>query len=615
MTKAITPAASLHDRAIIGIVIALCAAFLILPLSALYYLGRGMDVSDTGHYYTAIRHLADVKMMSTQFALVWKLLPLPDNIYVNRLMLFVLLIGSGAAMFMQAGRSVLAPASSLPLQNWLLASVGGGGAAIYYYYWLPDPSYNSVGLVLMALVLGAVFALVKLVNVQSWQFRGAAMLAGFSGLALSFTRPVSALILLTISALLFLLLAERPWQKLLPLAVFTLLGAALFFALVQVFIEPINITWERLQGGMQKREILGINRLVGKGFAGFSNEVSTALGKAPFGLFLAIIGGALAAPGVAARLTNATHAYWLNLIGGLLGAAGLAYLSFNFWRETEGLGAVGLNHIAALSLNLGLIAVLSAGLAAALQTKPEWRHQFLRLTLVCALLVLVSLSFSAFGTGAWLRKSGIAGVFIVLACALIAVQMAKKGGVVWSLGMAAALLLVMLGVRANMTQSPYRQSTPLAEQTAQTSIRGGRSMIRTDVATKAFFDALNAVADDMGPVGQRPILIDLSGRLPMVQYHMNARPPYTAWLLSAYDGSDAFFAHLVGRMSEEELARAWILDAPGYKYRLDPAPLAARGFDLQDDYRVAAKTMAPYIENEIVLLAPKARPLRAVEAQ
>ncbi|MDQ7077606.1 MAG: hypothetical protein Q9M45_07175 [Robiginitomaculum sp.] len=575
--------------------------FLWLPLSVLVNLNRGLDVSDTGHYYASLYHFTDIRMMSTQFPLVWKLIPHPDNILINRLLVFALLMGSSAALFLLAAKAVMRE-TLLPIQKWLLACAGAGGGALYYYYWLPDPSYNAIGVILMALVLGATFALTTIENTRTWPFRGAAMLAGFAGLGLAATRPVTAMAMALICALLYFMLARFSWQRLTQLILFVVLGAVVFFVLVQVFIEPLPVTLERIQGGLQKREILGTNQLVAKGFSLLRKEITIIRQTAPWALLLASLGRALTAPGVANRFAKAP---WLRLGGAAMGAIGLIWIQIIFWQQSQALVQVPLDKLTYYLINLGLMAILSGVFAGALAPHKDTRRLYWRLAGVGVLLLLATLSLTIFGTGYWIRKAGIASVFVVLACALMALHMARGAGYIWALAMVSALILPIMATRSTMVKHPYRLETPLAAQTQKTSIRGGHSTVRLDPLTKAFFDHLSTAAKKMGPVDQRPILIDLSGRLPMVQYHMQARPAFTPWILSAYKGSDAFLAHVIAQMSDEELARAWILDAPGYKHRMNPAPIKARGHDLARDYRIVTTAMAPYIKTDIVVLAPR----------
>jgi hypothetical protein len=578
-------------------------AFLWLPLGVLFNLDRGLDVSDTGHYYASLYHLADIRMMSTQFALVWNLIPHPDNILINRLLVFALLLASSAALFLIAARATTREALP-PIHKWLLVTAGIGGGALYYYYWLPDPSYNAIGVILMALVLAATFGASQIDDAKGWPFKGAAMLAGFAGLALAATRPVTALVLAGLCALLYLAVARHSWGRLWRLALFALLGAALFFVLVQVFIEPIQTTLVRIEGGLLKREILGTNQLVATSFTLLQKEITSVLHTAPWALLLASIGGAISAPEVKDRFAKAP---WLRLGGIGLGVIGLIWIQMVFGQQSQALTQIALDKLAYYVLNLGLIAALSSAFAGAMAPHKEARILYWRLASVCVLLILATLSLTVFGTGYWIRKAGIASVFVVLACTLFTLKIARGTGYIWALAMTCALILPMVATRSTMTIHPYRLETPLKEQTEKTSIRGGHSTVRLDPLTKAFFDRLSTAANEMGPVGQRPILIDLSGRLPMAQYHMQARPAFTPWLLSAYKGSDAFLAHVIAQMSDEELSRAWILDAPGYKNRLNPAPIEARGWALDKDYRTAGTAFAPYIKTDIVLLAPKSK--------
>ncbi len=580
------------------------AAFLALPISVLMLLNRGLDVSDTGHYYVSLRHFADIDMMSTQFMLIWRLLPLPDNIWVNRLAIYVLLMGSCASLFIAAGRVVLDQTRHHYPQEALLAAAGAGGGAIFYFYWLADPSYNSVGVILMALVLGAVFALTRQNDPTSASFRGLAMLAGFAGLGLVATRPVTALSLMLISVALVLIMGNLSLKKLVQLALFAILGAALFFVMVQVFIEPLSVTLERISGGLSKRDVLGTTQLARDSFGLLNKELTSIFHLAPWAVLMAAFGGAASVQGIAQNLIKPDA---VKNGGAVLAGIGLVWIQSIFWQQTDGITQLSLNPFAYYLDNLGLIAILTSFFATVLASQKDQRIFYARLAGVCVLLVLATQSFTIFGTGYWLGKAGIASVFTVLACALVALQMARQGGVIWALSMASALGLAMLVTYTHFTQAPYRLTTPLAGQNQPTQIRGGHSTIRTDPETKAFFDALSTAADQMGPAEQRPILIDLTGRMPMVQYHLQARPPYTAWLLSTYKGSDDFLAKIIDRMSDEELARAWVLDAPGYKYRLDPAPIVARGLVFKRDYKVAATAFAPYIKRDIVLLAPLPR--------
>jgi hypothetical protein len=584
-----------------------CLALLVLPYTVLALLNRGLDVSDTGHYYVALYYWKDIEMMSSQFPLVWNLLPHPDNIFFNRLLAFVLLAGSAVFVAREAALATFRQSPMPPQHYWILVCAALGGSAVYYYYWLPDPSYNAIGVILMALVLGATLSVARAKNVQGWRFRTMAMLAGFSGLALAATRPVTALMLMAISTALYLLMARHTWSRFWQLLLFAVLGAGLFFVLVQVFIEPINVTLARIQGGLQKREILGIHRLANLSYTYAKDEISTVLHLAPWALLTASVGGALSLQSVACRFS---HARRVRLGGAIIGAGGLLWLQGMFWQQSHGLADTDLSLISYYLLNLALAAVLLMLLGALGTVQNTVRVEYLRFAGLLALLLLTTLSFSLFGTGFWITKAALAAVFIVLAAALAALRLANGAGYVWAFAMLSALVLPLLSVRTAMIATPYRLETTLDGQSVPTKIRGGKSTLLTDPVTKTFYDRLSDAASTMGPVGQRPILIDLSGRMPMVQYHLQARPAFTPWLLGTYDGSDAFLETIIGKMSDDELARAWILDAPDYPDRLDPAPILARGYKLEQDYTIAASVFAPYIKTNIVLLAPR-QPARA----
>jgi hypothetical protein len=78
-------------------------------------------------------------------------------------------------------------------------------------------------------------------------------------------------------------------------------------------------------------------------------------------------------------------------------------------------------------------------------------------------------------------------------------------------------------------------------------------------------------------------LIDLTGESPGAAVVLGASAPGAPWLIGGYTGSDAYAARLLGRVSCDELAQAWLLSAPAGTRSLSTTVLDTFGATL-DDY-------------------------------
>jgi hypothetical protein len=581
------------------------AALLIVPGLILINLNRGIDFSDSGYYALSIRHLAEITNSASQFGTVWRLLPLPDSVYGNRIAI-ALLMAVSLGHLLGAMRALAWPQSgqhlSDRLANWI---AGAATASLYYFYWVPDPSYNSVALCLNAAALAEGFYLTR--KLREGQ-RASAWRIGCSGfilLLLALTRPPTALgIGLILSA--FVLTVARPnGRDIARLALFGLAGGAAAVAVISVLVEPITVSIARMEMALAHKFETGLSHA--DLFAQLQTSLSDNFSRQAGLAFALAVGIGL--------LTARLPATWperyqksTNWLGAALSFGALAWLVWSLYVQSDRFAAINLGQLAdSLSVIAGagfagIILPIIAGLV--------WRQKSANGLLAAIILALL---------GAWGSQVAMtmndwylhAAQFAVFPLAILFVICMKPGDAparLVRLASLAVLLVFQLMAWQHMSQNPYRLPTPLAQQLMPTPLRGGASTLLTDTRTHDFLTRIDAAAQPMGPYGQRPVLIDLTGRVPLITYHLNAAVPGNPWALSGYPGSQEMFNRALDGVSAAQLQRAWIIDAPDLSIRHNPEALAARGRVLSRDYVEVFRGRSDYLDTEIVLLAPRNTP-------
>lgn len=577
------------------------AGFLILlalPVWMVFNLDRGLDVSDSGYYHASISYLTDNQLAVTQFGVIWNLLPLPDDILVRRLAIFVLVSLACAWMTIEAFWLVTSRSQHQRLgsDQLLFAGVGIGAGIFYAPFWLTDPSYNSMTIGLCCALVALALQIARQRARSPVGFVAAGMLIVF----LLYVRPQTALALGVLLALLVLALARPRLPELVKITGLAVAGMIGAVGLIWLVVEAPWVTWARFQGGLELADVLArdvdqLDRL-----ERFSKRVLAVVTGHWYLLAWAFAASALPAfkplrGGIVQSLLVLSLSF---LLVGVIGyelrvLPDQARAFYGFHGES-----VALVGLVALAVAIGRVVANFNSKARRLETR--------RLAVV-VVLVLTSVA-AVFWTGSlWFPRLAWVGVFVMLAL-VVAIHSEDRWHFVAGTGSAVAVLVMMqVAFWTVASQTPYRLPDPLMAQTIQTDVRHGRSTLRTDQPTHDLLTALTAASRNLaGCEGDaRPVLLDMTGRMPMVAYHINARPPGRSWVLSGYPGSPDLFRFIVGRLDDATLQSAWILDAPDYTHNHDADVLAERGIDFRQDYDRVLDVYTPYPDTQLRLYRPK----------
>jgi hypothetical protein len=182
----------------------------------------------------------------------------------------------------------------------------------------------------------------------------------------------------------------------------------------------------------------------------------------------------------------------------------------------------------------------------------------------------------AFGTNVpvWVASANAAYFWLALPLTLFPARQFRD------LYVPLAQILVVSAVALHLYQ-PYRQSEPLLTQKSPVDVpwKGGTKLgLSRDSADYA--RALSELAVK-GGFRAGTTVVDLTGRHPAVVHFLGGKAPSTPWLLGRYRGSQPLARAVLGRVSCEELAQAWVLTEPGGPEPLPITVLLSHGIHAQ----------------------------------
>ncbi len=573
---------------------------LALMLTVFLNLRRGLELSDTGYYYNTLTYFDIIQSLSTQYFLFWKLLPVPDGLYAARVTVFFLLLSSGMVFGYGLFRIL-----RLPREGWFSTAAFvmpvTGCMFVFYYWWIPDPSYNSLGLIEMLAVSGLVLLIID--RVSSGAPLNTTLIlsfaAGFSLAAFSVARPASAVLLLLASLCLYLLLIRKPLSATsVKLLLAGISGGLLFFALAHVFVEPLDQSLQRQLAGLEGRTFRHKNR----NFALDIRRYFAALEKGFVHYFpwdgLAMAGGILASLRLQ-KIGRWRLVFRLVFSVGILGM--LAVFAAKFFPDGHITKWEMSFYLAVLSWTLAIVMIGITVLQPDDAGRRDWRF-----IAVMLFVLLLSFMFVVGTSNHWLLQSNwFSGFSIAMGLACLAGDK-LTGNRIWSLPVYLAYLAFIVSAFAFFIQTPYRLARPLAQQTIPVKIRGGEGgTLLVDPPTARFLGETGTLREQLGEEDNRAHLIDLSGKLPFLHYHLDARPLSVAWLGSTRKKSQAYFKFLLKRIPADDIKRAWISEMPALKKKLDPKALLDYGISFPQDYELVLETRSPYLKNPVKFYKPK----------
>jgi hypothetical protein len=581
--------------------------FLCLAMSTwiLVFLPRGLEFSDTGFYYNSIFNLHDIDMQTTQFAVPLHLISFVESIFVHRVIVLIGLLGCAYA-FVRAGHEYLVRAR---VAGWMWRVRYGALASLivvpFYMIWVPDPSYNSLGFTMILTLFALAFRITTRFAGSATKCRTEFILAGITVCVLFLARPLAPAVVALAIVPLFLLSARPTLPEIVGAAGWCVAGALGYVLVQAILIEPPWVTVERIQGGLQRRELLARGAVLSNGFESFKTTFST--------LF---------------------SIYWATLIP-FVGALALVLSQQVLPRRWRGYS--GLVVLAALFLGLIIVQVRHVDLMAAM-TQP-WQAALDNQPLSFALIVVATISVALAAAAGllqradlrlWLRECVLLAVGLTVCIAaffgsasgwiaqfsfysgtILAIIMLVAFNQPGSASRAAHVMLLFLMILAvfpflkNAYQFPYRLPSSLGQQTEAAPAGRGLAMIRVDPETESLLADIVEARQRFPEGDLAPAIVDLSGRLPLISMLMNASLSRSPWVISAYPGSQELFDYTYVSIDEGTLRCAWILESPDWLYSLDPGVLETRGLDFPGDYELITESWSDYIQSPILLWAPR----------
>jgi hypothetical protein len=165
-------------------------------------------------------------------------------------------------------------------------------------------------------------------------------------------------------------------------------------------------------------------------------------------------------------------------------------------------------------------------------------------------------------------------------------------------------------------RAPYRMQAPLSAATEVFVIRGETWRVPPPVAQT--YKAMQEIRENevwrVAHADVRPVLLDLSGRAPGLNWLGNFRVPALAWILSDYNGSNALLNWALNRVDADDLKNMWIAiddpDSSGTRQGLSVAvlneQLATVGLEFPTDYQsVGGAVPIAYMNRVAHIFAPK----------
>ncbi|MBO6797754.1 hypothetical protein [Maricaulis sp.] len=578
------------------------SAFIVgLLLTLVVSLPRGLDFSDTGYYYSSIFNLPQIDMQTTQYSVVWRFLAFTELFLFHRFITLALLFGTAFLFVRSAHEFIERDLPHNPKRNLHYAALATVSIIPIYTFWLPDPSYNSLGYSLLLLIYALAFRVSGKLSHSARSSRTELIIAGAISFPLFLSRLIAPAFVIASVIPLVLIVARPRLQELAKAAGWVAVGLSAYLIVQSLIIEPVWVTLERMEGGFLRREILARRDFLSHGISYLTRQSGTFLSAYP--VIIAAATSLFALQLSRPALTGRTRQYsgWLSgllliilaIAIGLQSADYQALLFGELPRRTN----FSLQSFALVTTAVG--GSLIATLLALIYRSPAsaW------LPRVCVVLIALVLGIAAFfGTqsGWYATYFRYSGVLLAALCLVTLSTHSRQIDIRFSVALATSAVLCLLPVK-NLLDIPYRLPAPLSEQTEAVPEGRGTRFMRVDAPTRELLTTFAQVRNSQPADAPRRALIDLSGRLPMVAFQLDADTPRSAWILSMYPGSQALFDYTYDSLPLQTLESAWILEAPAWDRSLAPDALNARGLDFPEAYTPVAMTWSDYLNSPLIL--------------
>lgn len=510
---------------------------------------RGFEFTDESFYLLNYLYWHDligtVTFFGAYFALPFQMLG--QSVQAMRILSLLLLLSS-SGLFTWEAIGYFSRRDGLTRRVPWSFVVTGMAASLFYFdtmSTLRAPSYNLLTLCSMLVATGILLRMLE----RDIQFTNERLAIFCYGLAIGacILGKVTSGLLLMLFHLLFFGLANRDWRlrHLLEFLILFLAGVSLNFFMLQ-WAQP---NWmEVMREGVTITSLDGSHNLVHM-VNSFQREIKAV---APIFIGLALGSGVvivMAVRWIVPFCRTILSALVVAIVGGCV--LGLILGPYN-WR-----------------LPLLSLAVLLIWSLEGLSREPfhlAIRYDLKDLTLM-ALLFTLPIAFS-FGTGTsipLLKHSQMAMVFPLVALLLRLMRLIRVGiltfpALVFCLAAISLPTLVIQTRAATDVHYTYRQLSALGKQAMPVHLGAADDTLMVDAATQKTLKSVISTARAAGLMPGKTIL-DFTGDGPGLIYALGERPLGLAWLCGGYAGSHAIAAHVINRLTMQQLRDTWLLSS------------------------------------------------------
>ncbi len=580
-----------------GLAYAVPAVALALFLWILWYvtsrLDVGVDVSDSAYHIISYSMHQDIAAQSTLAGWIWAALSPFDGVLANRYLGVVFLLACFVLLILAGQKHILSDPGGLLLAVPFSLS----RAMVYYRDWIPDPSYNLVDLGFIALVWAGFFKL-RAASLASEQGVSTSELAwaavvGLAMMTVFLSKATSAAVLGPVVLGLYLATTWRVLnlRRFMLLALAAAIGCAVVFLMLAAIGEtPLRVV-TTMQGGY--RFAMTIAAAPFNPRAQFDEFVTSTAAVPLLGQWqtLAVLVAILLAVGIPHPIGTAIPLF-IRVCLSIAAAGAIPVLA---WQS----GAFG-EFIPARSALIVLAIVFALIGIFAIPRRQQGAAWLFFLPMCASLFIYV------YGTGnPWGFTLSAAGGFAFSAIAATLWMLQAEKRLLLAIPSLSLLGVALVGTTRGIEYAPYRLTAPLSELKSIAHVGPFDEEFLDSAKQASFYNTLAGVRPLLEKLPERPYLIDLSGRVPMVAYQIGAKPPHIPWLLSGYQGSDEVFRLAMKTIAPDDLSRAWIFQAYGYTAHFPDSLPGEFGLNFPADYVPVVTVPVEYLGVDGTLFAPR----------
>lgn len=553
----------------------------------------GVDVSDSAYYIISYAQHRDIESQSTLAGWLWASISPFRGVLENRYLGAVFLVACFALLALESRR--------IRAGGWIgpviAIAFAMAGSLVYYVHWLPDPSYNSINLGFIALGWAGLFGLLHTTSERAAIRRREivwALVVGFAVTSSFLAKPTSAALLGPAFLVSYLASSWRylSLRRILIVGLAALVGSGLPFVMLTAIGETPERVFITLKNGVDAGLRISTPQLDPlQPLVVYVGSTASAQILRQWFTWIAIIVVAVTASD---RLSSRCR---LTSIARLCLCAGVAVIfPFLVWHA-------GLPIQSDREIN-GLLILVLALATGGIFLAPSDRRPFLGLILGA---MTISPAIYVFGTGnAWEFLFPTAAGFACAALGIVVAWLPRSTQALIALPGLGLLTLLLGGSATAIEWHPYRISAPLSSLKSPARIGPFNERFLESPTQATFYNTLADIRPIVERLPERPYLIDLSGRVPMVTFQLGAKAPRTPWLLSGYAGSTELFHMMVGKIPRAKLQHAWIFQALGFSKHFPDDILQRHGLNFPADYVPIATVPIEYLGVDGTLYAPVA---------